>query len=149
MSQAKRRGKLLVDRQVQGTIVKQLVTHWIIAFFVTLFYLFILNVFATGSAEPLAAHVRRLWEQYGSLFVVLITLFPVFLYDSIRVSHRFAGPMVSFRKSLKSLAHGDAIGRMTFRDGDFWSDLASSLNQVASRLGQLKADSGSNPPSTN
>ena len=141
MNQTKRRSKLLVDRQVQGTLIRQLITHWIIACCVTIFYLFMLQVFATGLQEPFAVQFKKMWQNYGSLVVVLITLFPVFIYDSMRVSHRFAGPMASFRRQLSSLAQGKSISQVKFRDGDFWGDLATSLNQVAKRLGQLDTDS--------
>ena len=147
MSQKKRRSKLLVDREVQGVLLRRLALHWIVAFVVTILYLFCLQLLANGFQKPLGEQFRDTWQQHGSLLVVLVTLFPVFLYDSLRMSHRFAGPMVSFRKSVNRLAQGESIGEVRFRKGDYWNDLAASLNQVAGRLGQLKPESQAGPTS--
>lgn len=148
MNRSQRRSKILVDRQVQGTIVRRLVLHWLIASLVAMFYLLVLQAFANGMQKPISSHFAGLWENYGSLLIVLITLFPVFIYDSIRVSHRFAGPMVSFRKELKNLADGESITPVSCRNNDFWSDVAGHLNRIAQRLGQVEgsAPKSATPP---
>lgn len=41
------------------------------------------------------------------------------------------------RVTLESLARGETIRPVKFRDGDFWCELAPKLNVLAARLGQL------------
>lgn len=116
--------------------MRQLVLHWTAACVVTFVYLLILQVFTTAARIPLSEHLAAMWTRYGVLLVVVLTLFPVFLFDSLRVSHRFAGPMVSFRDALAKLARGERIPQLEFRQTDFWRELAGNLNAVASKLGQ-------------
>jgi hypothetical protein len=68
------------------------------------------------------------------LFIALIVIFPIFAYDSLKLSNRFAGPMVSFRNALKKLSRGEPVKPLSFRKGDFWRELAADFNRVADRM---------------
>lgn len=134
MSDTGLRKKVFIDSRVQGALLRQLVWHWCLACFIMVAYLLILQAFLSGLEGNLADHVQAVWNRYAPLAVVLITLFPVFLYDSIRLSHRFAGPMVNLKRNLRKLAEGEPIPPLRFRQGDFWQELTSDFNLVADRL---------------
>jgi signal transduction histidine kinase len=75
-------------------------------------------------------------SKHAIVIVLSLALLPVFLYDTIKMSHRFAGPIYRFRKSLKTLAEGQVVEEISFRGKDFWSDLSNDFNQVAKKLNQ-------------
>ncbi len=141
MSRSGQRKKLFVDRQVQGAIVRRLLCHWFVACLVMSLYLLALEMLTRGMQGSLTDHVGSLWQRYAPLFVVVVTLFPVFVYDSIRVSHRFAGPMVSLKRNLRKLAERQMVSPLHFRKGDFWQELTEDLNRVAENMGLSQAPS--------
>ena len=130
----RKRSKLFVDYPVQGALVRQLLLHWVIACCVIFFFLFVMQMFRGGLHTPFSMHMSQMWEQYGVLLIVLATVFPVFVFDSIRMSHRFAGPMVSFGRALEKLAQGEQVPEVHFRKSDFWKQMADNLNRIANRL---------------
>jgi hypothetical protein len=100
--------------------------------------LVLIQVCTLGVELSFADHLTTIWDRYGILFVVMAMLFPVFAYDTIKLSHRFAGPVYAIRFALRRLASGGDIPRVTFRKHDYWTELADDLNSVAEQLGRLK-----------
>jgi len=62
---------------------------------------------------------------------------PFLLLDLVRVSHRFAGPVYRLRSSLRDLADGKTVAPITFRDNDFWYEVATEFNRVLERVRDL------------
>lgn len=132
------RKRLFVDTKVQGSLIRQLVLHWTIACFLIFLYLFTMQAFSNGFALGFSENVSVLWKQYGLLVLVLLVVSPVFIYDSMKLSNRFVGPMISFRGALKKLADGEDPGEIGFRHNDFWRELSQDLNQISAELKQLR-----------
>jgi len=59
---------------------------------------------------------------------------PLAVFDMVRLSHRFAGPMVRYRRAMHDLGRGEHVEPLRFRDGDYWQDLATDFNAVLARL---------------
>lgn len=131
------RGKEYVDPQVQGALWRRLVLHW-------LAYTAVAAVLVLGlewMADPFRSMgeiTEAAWRTYGPVLLVLAALIPVFVYDSIRVSHRFAGPVFRLRQVIGKLANGGTPERIEFRDGDFWKEMAADMNRVIDRLSDGK-----------
>lgn len=134
----RKRGKLFVDRKVQGALVRQVVLHWGVTNMLLFVYLFATQILLSGFEGGVRANFQSLGQQYGVLLLVLMTLSPVFIYDTIKLSHRMVGPMVSFRAGLKKLAKGDDYTPVKFRDGDHWAGIAADLNSLADELHELR-----------
>jgi len=145
---AYKRKRLFVDPKVQGSLLRQLILHWCMACFLIFIYLFTLQAFSNGFSLGFSENMSALWNQYGLLALVLGVLSPVFIYDSIKMSNRFVGPMVSFRAALKDLANGGEPSPVKFRESDFWQDMTGDLNKVAATVKELRANQGDNsqPP---
>lgn len=137
MSQAPRakRGKEYVDPQVQGALWRRLVLHWF-AYIGVAALLVVGLEWMNDPFRPFAEIVRSAWWAYSPLLLVLGCLIPVFVYDSIRLSHRFAGPVFRLRQVIHSLATGSTPERIEFRDNDFWKEIAQDMNRVIDRLGE-------------
>jgi len=127
------RKKTYVDPQIQGALVKRLVIHWIafvgVSAAVAFCFLLLSNPFM-----PLKAHFQQLWWTHGPMLLVLVCMLPVFTYDTIKLSHRFVGPIYRLRKTIREVAQGDPPPRLQFRDFDFWQGLAQDFNLMVDRL---------------
>jgi hypothetical protein len=130
------RNKLFVDAPVQMMLVTRVLTHWVIFF--TLFFLTLLTIeyFLRDPGVTIFDCMMIVSSKHAIVIVLSLALLPVFLYDTIKMSHRFAGPIYRFRKSLKTLAEGQVVEEISFRGKDFWSDLSNDFNQVAKKLNQ-------------
>ena len=129
-----KRGKLYIDRDVQRALLWQLLRHWTIFIAMLVGMLLAFEAFAEGPPKSLLDSLQNLWFRHATLFVVIATLFPVFAYDSIKLSHRFVGPVMRLRGALRSAANGEPIRPLKFRENDFWHDMADSFNDLVERL---------------
>ena len=129
------RGQQYVDPRVQGALWKRLVLHWL-GYNAIALVLVIGLEWMNDPFRPLPEIVSSAWWTYGPLLLVLGALIPVFVYDSIRLSHRFAGPVFRLRQVIENMANGAKPEKVTFRDNDFWKELADDMNRVIDRLDQ-------------
>lgn len=139
------RKRLFVDPRVQGSLVRQLVTHWCLACFLVFLYLFTLQAFSDGFSMTFQENLMALWSDYGVMGMILAVISPVFIYDSIKLSNRFVGPMVSFRAALRQLAAGESPMPVRFRQNDFWKELSHDLNKVAAEMQTLRESNPAEP----
>ena len=129
MSRTKRKQNF-IDTHVQGALLKRICGHWLVFFFVAAFAIILLQ---TLLGDPAMTLSDRLWLETGEFMfmgIVMISLFPAFMLDTIRFSNRFVGPIARLRRHLRQLKDGDT-GHCTFRDSDFWSGMANEFNAVA------------------
>jgi hypothetical protein len=128
---AKRR-KLFVDRAVQGSLLRRVALHWALYFTCLVIFLGIFYVLKSqATSQPMS--LDDFFQDHMITFAVLLALVPLFLYDTLKLSHRFAGPMVRLRNGLRDWADGKEVGAIKFRQRDFWAELADYLNQAVER----------------
>ncbi|MCO6045260.1 hypothetical protein NG895_15215 [Aeoliella sp. ICT_H6.2] len=134
-----KRGKEYIDPQVQGALWRRMVLHWL-AFILVALLLAVGLEWMSDPFQPVLEVITRAWWTYSPMLLVLGCLIPLFVYDSIRLSHRFAGPIFRLRQVIHSLASGSRPERVEFRDNDFWKEIAADMNQVIDRLGNTPAN---------
>ncbi|MEO1496717.1 MAG: hypothetical protein AAFV43_06160 [Planctomycetota bacterium] len=128
-----RRKKQFIDSEVQGALARRLAVHWLVYAFVAGLLLVGLR-WLVNPATPLIDHLSAAWETYGPVFIILLSLAPLFVYDAVKLSNKFTGPVMRLRRGLRELASGESAEPMQLRDGDFWQDLASDFNAVNDRV---------------
>lgn len=141
---AKRR-KLFVDRAVQGSLLRRIVLHWALYFtglVVVLGIFYMMKSLATS--QPMS--MKDFFQEHMITFSVLLTMVPVFLYDTLKLSHRFAGPMVRLRNSLRDWADGKNVPPIKFRQRDFWSEFADYFNRAVERSNHMSSEREDSPP---
>ncbi len=131
------RKKTFVDPKVQGALVRRLVMHWCAFIAVTGLVAFCLQVLSNPFTS-IREHAQNVWWTHGPFLMVMVFMLPVFIVDTIKLSHRFAGPIYRMRQTIRSLAKGGAYTPMKFRDFDFWQGLAEDFNQMVERLSSGK-----------
>jgi hypothetical protein len=77
-------------------------------------------------------------EQRNNLFIYLITVQIVFtllmIVICLWISHRIAGPMFKLTKYLAELREGKDVGKLCFREGDYFPEVADEINKTIEYL---------------
>lgn len=127
------RKKTFVDPKVQGALVRRLVLHWLSFLLVASLVTFCLQVLS-NPFRSISEHVAQLWWTHGPFLLVMVFLLPVFVLDTIKMSHRFVGPIYRLRQVILEIAQGDPPPRLKFRDFDFWQGMADDFNRMVDQL---------------
>jgi hypothetical protein len=132
MARSQRR-QTFVDANVQGALARRIIIHWL--FFVCVCWgvpMFVQLVLTPS--RPVGETLRLIWATQGPLMLAMAFLLPVFVIDTIKLSHRFTGPILNLRRALQDVADGQPPRKLHVRKNDFWQDLASDYNVLAARL---------------
>ncbi len=131
-SQYKRR-QLFVDPRVQGALVLRTVLYWIMCVTAITLMLLCWRI-VTGPARMFHTHFEHMWFHFGPALVASFLVLPLVIFDVVRMSNRFCGPLFRLRRSLRALARGEPVAPISFRDGDFWPEIAQEFNALLARL---------------
>ncbi len=131
------RQKSYIDPKVQGALVRRFLLHWLLFVLTAFVLLCVWQVLVSG--DPVNGFANVMGEVLTShlpVFVALISLLPVFILDTVKLSNRFAGPVVRLRDKLSDVADGKPIKPLNLRKGDFWQELADNFNRAAERMSE-------------
>jgi hypothetical protein len=128
------RGRLYIDRDVQRALIWQLFRHWAIFLAILTGVLLTLEALNAGPNQSFRSYLQATWTRYAPLFLVVIALLPAFVYDSVKLSHRFVGPIIRLRRAMLQAALGQSFKPLKFRKNDFWQDIASAFNSLVEKL---------------
>ena len=130
----KKRKQNYVDTKVQGALLRRIISHWFVFFFVAGITIVAMQALLGDPAQSISERVAAKASDLGIIGIVLLAIFPAFLLDTIRFSNRFAGPVVRLRRGLRELGENGTTTDITFRDDDFWADMAAEFNRVKARV---------------
>lgn len=130
------RKQLFVDRQVQGRLVLRVVLYWFTLQF-TVFLVVLCWQMASQPPRPFYTHLEEVWHKLGPAMLASCLILPLVVLDIIRLSNRFAGPLLRVRRALRALASGEDVQPLRFRCGDFWHDVADDFNRLIARFKEL------------
>jgi hypothetical protein len=135
MQQPKKRKRLLVDTKVQGALLFGVARYWI-ACVLTIELLNMSWQIATGPDQPTFFWYLFNHDWRPSLIRIgasALLLVPI-LFDVLRLSNRFAGPVFRMQRTLRNFVETGTVETVRLRDKDFWHDFAAVLNQALSKL---------------
>ncbi len=135
-----KRRQLFVDSKVQGALAARVVLYWGASMATMGLMLLCFRIIA-GPARLFYEHFDEMWFHYGPALAGSVIILPLLVIDVVRLSNRFAGPLVRLRRGMRALAQGQPVERLHFREGDFWQEFAEEFNAVAARLRHLEAAS--------
>lgn len=127
-----KRRQLFVDPKVQGALIVRTVAYWGFCLIAVTMMLLLWRVFSVPG-RTFAFHVDWLWFHYAPAAIASLLLLPIIVLDSMRMSNRFAGPLVRLRRAMRRLAEGENVQPINFRDDDFWSECAEDFNRMLAR----------------
>lgn len=131
------RVRLLIDRQVQGTLLCRAGVYAAAG----LLYMCCVLYFSQALSDPTLS-----WAQHFGNFAFdafcwapgLLVLMPIVAHDVLRMSNRFAGPVFRLRTEMQHLVSGQEGREIKFRDEDQWTELAPLYNQLRAELLELR-----------
>jgi len=74
-----------------------------------------------------------LWGTFISNCLVSGCLLPLFIYDSVKCSHRFVGPILRLHSQLKRVGI-EPVQPIQLRTDDFWHEVAQEFNSMLTRI---------------
>ncbi len=129
--------RLLVDRKLQGALLCRVVTYWCVCVVAMMLLAAVQAAWSSRAAGwPLV--LNRAMLAFGPSLIAAVALLPLVLYDALRFSLSFAGPMRRLRTEARRLADGQEVAPISFRGGDYWSELAGEFNRISAELTMLR-----------
>ena len=131
------RQQVWVDRSVQGVLVGRVILYWICG----LLYVGLGSACFQYNQNPdwtLAKHAQVLFGQVWPWLPTAIILLPLAIYDVVRLSNLFAGPVYRLRKHFAALREDVACAPLLFREEDYWRDLAAPINDMQAEILRLR-----------
>ena len=86
----------------------------------------------------LAKHAQVLFGQVWPWLPTAVMLLPLAMYDVVRLSNLFAGPVYRLRKHFAALREDIACAPLLFREEDYWRDLAAPINDMQAEILRLR-----------
>ncbi len=132
------RQQVWVDRSVQGVLVGRVILYWLYA----LLYVGIGSACFQYNQNPdwtLVKHSQVLFGQIWPWLPTAIFLLPLAIYDVVRLSNMFAGPVYRLRKHFAELRNDIACAPFTTREDDYWRDLAAPINDMQAEILRLRS----------
>ena len=127
------RRQYYVDTKVQGALLGRTAIYWCFCV-VAIMVIQIAWRVITEPAQSFAAHLVWFWTYNAPAMLASCLLLPILMIDTLRLSNRFAGPMIRLRRAMVRLADGERVEPVNFRDNDFWKSFADDFNRVLARL---------------
>jgi len=123
------RRRLFADPKVQVALMARIVLYWLMCLS-TVTVMMQCHQIVGGSLQT----ADNLLFFYRVACLGTLAFLPLALIDLVRVSNRFAVPIVRLRRAMRDLSRGEHVEPIRFRDGDFWQDLAVDFNAVVDRF---------------
>ncbi len=135
MSEKKKsvRRQLFVDAKIQGALVIRVILYWVLCLLTVTLMLLCWQVL-TGPPRTFQQHLGELWLHYGPALLASFLVLPLVMVDVVRLSNRFAGPLLRLRGSMRALARGEHVEPLRFRRRDFWAPFADEFNAAVAHL---------------
>jgi hypothetical protein len=139
-----RRKRLTTDSAVQWALVRRILWHWtyFLVLSVTLLPAWvaiaswdIINTSLSFGDAIVSAFVRVL-----PLAVFFLALVPLIIYDVLRLSNRFVGPVCRLHTAIKRLAAGEEVRPLRLRRDDFWQSVIADFNILAEQVNTMRRE---------
>jgi hypothetical protein len=122
----------LIDKRFQLRLATRLIGYWVFMWSLV-FGLPIVMVFGyqlVATRLPVYELFTGIISDFWFPVVMSLLVAPIVIRDSIRFSHRVAGPLFRLHRDLGLFLDGKPVQAIRLREGDFCHDLATNLNRV-------------------
>ncbi len=135
-----KRRRTLVDPEVQGGVLRKIAVHWVMFFVCNAIALMIwIRLFEQPDADwgqTFGDTMRR----FLPFFIISMALIPAFAWDTLKLTNRFAGPILRLRSALYDASKGRAVVPLHFRSDDFWQEIATNFNALMDRFDAMSPE---------
>ncbi len=138
-----KRFRVYVDPEVQLALGRRVALHWIFFMIVCFVLISVLQAFIENPSTNFSEMFIYAFRRNVIGLASGIALIPFFIYDTMQVTNRFAGPIVRLRENLRSIAAGGEVTDLKIREGDYWQELAVEYNAAVQKLTEPNPTSAS------
>ncbi|MFH1760589.1 MAG: methyl-accepting chemotaxis protein [bacterium] len=137
-------GNFLINKEFQIRII----------FYNFLYLTFIIIITSIVIQSPLLydmlinKDVEAKYQAAQSLLVIanrliptVITIFVLFFFQQLLMTHKICGPLVNFSNTFKKISQGDLTRKINLRKGDYLKTECDNINQMIEGLAGLIAES--------
>ncbi len=129
--------KYFVDLELQGPMLGRLLVYWFFGMLFISMPAALVYTFLQPDMNFLL-HVVQVWKMHWPIFLMLTVSLPFVLYDMLKFSNRFAGPMFRLRRELGKVVNDGEFSQFKTREKDFWKDIVVGFNHLAERVQSLE-----------
>ena len=127
-----KRRQHFVDSSVQGSLLRRILIHWVLFFTIACLAVVVMQALMGDPNLPMIERIQDEAGEFVFLGIILLSLFPAFMLDTIRFSNRFVGPIARLRRVLRELGdEKEDVEVLKFRDSEFWAEVAGDFNKVS------------------
>ena len=140
-----RRRKRLIHKKIQGALAIQAVLHWLAFLTIAFAMLMIWQILMEDPYRPWSAHWSDFLSRYTPVFLVLLSIVPAIVYESVKLSHRLVGPIVRLKGAMQQVARGEHVRPIKLRKKDFGQEFIDAFNGILTQIqsDQVADESGS------
>ena len=133
------RKQLYHGSRVQVALLARVVMYWC-AYMVAIAAFVLIWRIVTGPARIFYTHFEDMWFHFGPAVIASFLLLPFLLWDTLKLSNRFVGPLTRLRKHFRMGACGEEVPPIHFREGDFWHDVSEEFNAMIAELQKRQSE---------
>jgi methyl-accepting chemotaxis protein len=126
------RKRVWID-SIQTKLFLRVSLYWLI-YQITLWNLvFVWRLLREGPGNPLEQYWRFLVD-FAPAIIACLALLPVMSWDVVKFAHRVVGPLYRFKKTMQTIAAGEAVPPLRLREGDLLLDMRDDFNRMLESL---------------
>ncbi len=130
------RQKVWIDKSVQGVLMGRVILYWLTG----VLYVVIGVACFQYNQNPswtMVEHGQEFFNQIWPWLPTAILVLPLAIYDVVRLSNLFVGPIYRLRKQFVALRNDIACAPLKFREDDYWCDLTAPVNDLQAEILRL------------
>src|SRR5688500_9864061 len=125
------RTKLFVSWTIQGPLLGRLAVYWLLYHFLLWHATFLIETLPVeGVPAPLAERYWGFCSQHTVWLGCMLAVAPVILWDLVKLTHRFAGPLIRLEAAVRQMVRGERVKPVTLRQRDMLFQFASAINEL-------------------
>jgi hypothetical protein len=136
MNSQYKRTRLLVNRRVQGRVLLRVLYLWGLYHFVLWNVMFFFRFIqycgerlTGGQARTFSDLFAEFFDNHYSLLICAVIVLPYLVWDVLKLTHRFVGPLIQFQRCLTRMTNGEHVAEVKIRKHDFLGELQDSFNE--------------------
>ena len=125
------RKKFFVSGAIQGRVLAQLCSYWLLYNLLLWHATFLIETLPSeGVPAPLVERYATFCSQHTVWLLCMAFVFPVILWDMVKVTHGVAGPLVRLERVVRQMARGERAEKIVLRDRDMLGQFVEALNEL-------------------
>lgn len=106
---------------------------------------FIPDMIAGKSSFSFGQYCSDFMGESRTLMIAMAVFCPLLIWDMLKFSHRIAGPLYRFRKTMEDHVNGEPLKPAKLRDGDLLGDFQGVFNEFVAYVNEQNPNLSDSP----